>query len=172
MNLMRSPGPYSPSTTFSSYIQSSPYCSLVYNYSQVKVMWIYHSTSNSHDSKLNSTSFPFSADDSSYRFYFHDKSTIHSLKLKTQKFLCFCSFTFHVQWLIIKQNSSNVENLSYLFYTPIPGLRSFSGVGNGNPTQYSCLGNPLNKGAWQDTVHGLTRIGYDLATKQHQQIWK
>ena len=33
----------------------------------------------------------------------------------------------------------------------IPGLRRFSGVGNGNPLQYSCLGNPMDRGAWQAT---------------------
>ena len=157
MNLMWSPGPYLPSITFSSYIQSSTYRSLVSATITLKsrVCGYPTSTSNSRDSKLNSSSFPFSTDDSSYRFYFHDKSIIHSLKLKTQKFLCFCSFTFHVQWLIIKQNFS--KDLSYLFYTPIPGLRRFPGTGNSNPTQYSCLGNPMNRRAWQDTVHGVTK---------------
>ena len=28
--------------------------------------------------------------------------------------------------------------------------------GNGNPLQYSCLGNPMDRGAWQATVHGVT----------------
>ena len=31
------------------------------------------------------------------------------------------------------------------------------GEGNGNPLQYSCLGNPMDKGAWQATVPGLTK---------------
>ena len=39
-------------------------------------------------------------------------------------------------------------------------------VGNGNPLQYSCLGNPMNGGAWWVIVHGLQRIGHDLVTKQ------
>ena len=30
------------------------------------------------------------------------------------------------------------------------------GERNGNPFQYSCLGNPMNRGAWQATVHGVT----------------
>ena len=29
--------------------------------------------------------------------------------------------------------------------------------GNGNPLQYSCLGNPMDRGAWQVTVHGVTK---------------
>ena len=31
------------------------------------------------------------------------------------------------------------------------------GRGNGNPLQYSCLGDSMNKGAWQATVHGVTK---------------
>ena len=30
-------------------------------------------------------------------------------------------------------------------------------VGNGNPLQYSCLGNRMNRGAWQATVHGVAK---------------
>ena len=40
-----------------------------------------------------------------------------------------------------------------------------SGEGNGNPLQYSCLENPLDRGAWQAPVHGVTRVGHNLATK-------
>ena len=36
------------------------------------------------------------------------------------------------------------------------GLGRFSRVGNGNPFQYSCLENPINRGAWQAEVHGVT----------------
>ena len=38
------------------------------------------------------------------------------------------------------------------------------GEGNGNPLQYSCLGNPMDRGAWQATVHGAARVRHDLAT--------
>ena len=44
-----------------------------------------------------------------------------------------------------------------------PGLGRSSGVGNGNPLQYSCLDNPMDRGAWRATVHGVTRLGHDLA---------
>ena len=41
------------------------------------------------------------------------------------------------------------------------GLTSGSGrspgEGNGNPLQYSCLGNPLDRGAWRATVHWVTK---------------
>ena len=36
----------------------------------------------------------------------------------------------------------------------IPGLRRFPGEGNGNPLQYSCLENSMDKGAWKAIVHG------------------
>ena len=47
----------------------------------------------------------------------------------------------------------------------IPGLGRSPGEGNGNPLQYSCLENPMDRGAWQATVHGVARVGHDLATK-------
>ena len=42
------------------------------------------------------------------------------------------------------------------------------GGGNGNPLQYSCLGNPVDRRAWWATVHGIARIGQDWTTKQQQ----
>ena len=39
----------------------------------------------------------------------------------------------------------------------IPGLRIFPGGGNGNPLKYSCLGNPVDRGAWWATVYGVTK---------------
>ena len=39
------------------------------------------------------------------------------------------------------------------------------GEGNGNLLQYSCLKNPMNRGAWQATVHGVTRVRHNLVTK-------
>jgi len=39
----------------------------------------------------------------------------------------------------------------------VPGLGRYPGGGNDNPLQYSCLGNPKVRGAWQATVHGVTK---------------
>ena len=39
----------------------------------------------------------------------------------------------------------------------IPGSGRSPGVGNGNPFQYPCLENSRDKGAWQATVHGVTK---------------
>ena len=38
-----------------------------------------------------------------------------------------------------------------------PGSGRTPGEGNGNPLQYSCLGNPMDRGAWQATVHGIAK---------------
>ena len=38
-----------------------------------------------------------------------------------------------------------------------PGLGKFPREGNGNPLQYSCLGNPTDRGAWWDAVHGAVK---------------
>ena len=39
----------------------------------------------------------------------------------------------------------------------IPGSGRSPGAGNGNPLQYSCLGNPMDRGAWRPTVHGVAK---------------
>ena len=51
----------------------------------------------------------------------------------------------------------------------IPGLGRFPGEGNGNSLQYSCLGNAMDRGSWQATVHGVTRVRHALATELQQQ---
>ena len=48
----------------------------------------------------------------------------------------------------------------------ISGLGRSPGEGNGNPVQYSCLGNPMDRGAWWATVHGVKKVRHDLVTKQ------
>ena len=53
---------------------------------------------------------------------------------------------------MVKNPPANAENLSL-----IPGSGSFPGEGDDNRFQYSCLGNPLDRRAWQTTVHGATK---------------
>ena len=48
----------------------------------------------------------------------------------------------------------------------ILGLGRSPGEGNGNPLQYSCLGNPMDRGAWQARVHGVAKRQMWLASKQ------
>ena len=49
-----------------------------------------------------------------------------------------------------------------------PGSERYPGEGNGNPFQYYCLGNPIDRGAWQPQSKGLQRVRHDLVTKQQQ----
>ena len=43
----------------------------------------------------------------------------------------------------------------------IPELGRSPGEGNGNPLQYSCLENPMDRGAWWAIVYGITRVRQD-----------
>ena len=45
----------------------------------------------------------------------------------------------------------------------ILGLGASPGEGHGNPHQYSCLKNPIDRGAWWATVHGVTKIPWKRA---------
>ena len=47
----------------------------------------------------------------------------------------------------------------------IPGSGKSPGDGNGNPFQYSCMENLMDRGGWQARVHGVARVGHNLATK-------
>ena len=51
-----------------------------------------------------------------------------------------------------KESAHNAGDLGL-----IPGLGKSSGEGNDNPVQYSCLENPMDRGAWQATVHGVAK---------------
>ena len=61
---------------------------------------------------------------------------------------------------VVKNPPVNAEDAVLI---PGPG-RSPAG-GNGNPFQYSCLGNPMDRGAWQVTVHRVARVKHDLVTE-------
>ena len=50
-----------------------------------------------------------------------------------------------------------------------PGSGKSLGEGNGNPSQYSCLGNSRNGGAWWATVHGITKNQTQL--RMHTPAW-
>ena len=52
----------------------------------------------------------------------------------------------------VKASACNAGDLGL-----IPGSGRSPREGNGNPLQYSCLENPMDGGAWWDTVHGVTK---------------
>ena len=74
-----------------------------------------------------------------------------------------------------KASACNMEDLG-----SIPGSGRSPGEGNGNPLQYSCLENPMDREAWQATVHGVaksqTRLSnftssFNLSTSFRSQIF-
>ena len=48
----------------------------------------------------------------------------------------------------------------------IPGLGGSPGEGSSNPLKYSCLGNPIDRGAWWASVHSVTMSRHSLATEE------
>ena len=60
--------------------------------------------------------------------------------------LCWASW-----WLSGKESACNAGDIGL-----IPGLGRSLGQGVGNPLQYSCLGNPMDRGVWWATVHGVS----------------
>ena len=54
---------------------------------------------------------------------------------------------------------SAVKNLPVVQETQVQflGWEDSPGEGNGNPLQYSCLGNPMDRGTWRAIVHGFTK---------------
>ena len=53
----------------------------------------------------------------------------------------------------------------------IPGLGRYLGEGNGNPFQYSCPENPMDRGGWWATVHGVTKNQTGLKQLTHTQTF-
>ena len=72
---------------------------------------------------------------------------------------CFCFFNPLYRKLKGFRGGSVVQNptASVGDIVLIPGLERSPGEGNGNPFQYSCLGNPMDREAWQATVHGVAK---------------
>ena len=56
---------------------------------------------------------------------------------------------------VVKNLPANTEDAGDAVSTP--GLGRSPGVENGNPLQYSCLGNRMDRGAWQTTVQGVAK---------------
>ena len=54
----------------------------------------------------------------------------------------------------VKESTCSIGDLG-----SVPGLGRPLGEGNGDPLQYSCLGNSMDRGAWQATVHGVAKSG-------------
>ena len=60
-----------------------------------------------------------------------------------------CIFICMYSYVVVKNPPASAGDAGL-----IPGPRRSSEVGTGNPLQYSCLENPMDRGAWRATVHG------------------
>ena len=58
--------------------------------------------------------------------------------------------------LVVKNLPANAGDMS-----SVPGLGRSPGIGNGNPLQYSCLGNSMGRGVWWAAVHVVARVRHD-----------
>ena len=63
--------------------------------------------------------------------------------------------------LVVENMSASAEDIRDTDL--IPSLGRSPGGGHGNLLQYSCLGNPMDRGAWQATVHGVTKSWAQLS---------
>ena len=61
--------------------------------------------------------------------------------------------------LVVKNSPANAGDIRDT--NLIPGSGRAPGGRHGNPLQYSCLENPMDRGAWQATVRGDTRVRHD-----------
>ena len=82
--------------------------------------------------------------------------------MEAQGNTCFFAFSSFKSFIILFPGflgSSVVKNLpaNAVDTGLVPGLGRSLGEGNGNPLQYFCLGNPMDRGAWLPTVHGVTK---------------
>ena len=62
------------------------------------------------------------------------------------------TFPHFREWLSSKESACQAGEVGLIL-----GSGRCSGEGNGNLLQYSCPGNPTNRGTWQATVHGVTK---------------
>ena len=67
--------------------------------------------------------------------------------------MCVCMLPWRLRWSTDgKESVCDAGGVSL-----IPGSGSSPGEGNGNPLQYSCLDNSMDRGAWRDIVHGVAK---------------
>ena len=81
---------------------------------------------------------------------------------------CVLYFAVHFLLLLLKQREKQFYNYPVVKKTPahvggvvlVPGLGISPEEGNGSPFQYTCLGDPMDRGTWWATVHGVVKELY------------
>ena len=66
--------------------------------------------------------------------------------------MCYMQFKGFPDGSLVKNTPANSRDMG-----SVPGSGRSPREGNGNPLQYSCLENPMNRGAWLAMVHGFTK---------------
>ena len=66
---------------------------------------------------------------------------------------------------MVKSRPANAEDIGDS--SSVPGSGGSPGGGNGNPLQCSCLGNPMERGACEDTVHGFAKSPTQVSDCAH-----
>ena len=69
-------------------------------------------------------------------------------------YICIFSVASQVT-LMVKNLPANAGDIREV--DSIPGIERSPGERHGNPLQYSCLGNSMDRGAWRATIHGVTK---------------
>ena len=86
---------------------------------------------------------------------------VSSLEFTASEFTFFTLSTIHFQVLRASLVAQRLKRLPSAHNAgdpgSIPGSGRSPGEGNGNPLQYSCLENPMDRGAWQATVHRVAK---------------
>ena len=126
----------------------------IVNYSRYSIVCMYDSLFNhSHTERDNYYFFPLSGEDLWKIFTFH-----FTIKAQLQ-FLLPLQMDFPGS-SVVKNPPASAGDARYAGLICALG-RSPRG-GHGNPLQYSCLENPMNRGAWQATVHGVAKSRNDF----------
>ena len=79
---------------------------------------------------------------------------------KSRDLAFYYPFSVFLHGSVSKESDCSAEDLG-----SIPGSGRSAGEGSGNPLHYSCLVNPMDRGAWRTTVHEVARVGHDWVTK-------
>ena len=122
----------------------------------MKNFWKYLKTTTMEKRRNCSFFFFFLCDKTIVLFiyvFFNFKLAYFNWKLITWN----CSFIFPslpLKGLVVKNPPANAGDIGDA--NSIPGLGRFPGGGNGNPLQYSCLENPMDRGAWWPIAHKIT----------------
>ena len=80
------------------------------------------------------------------------EEVVHELRLAGGERTHGCGTKNQCRGSVVKNLPANAGDTG-----SIPRSGNFPGEGNGNPFQYSCLGNPTDRGAWRAIVHGVAK---------------